>query len=444
MTVQRITTIFHVFQTKRFDEKQLSTTITDINSNSTLIAENYIRGEIDIVNCIILIIASSFGLISINFSLSIIIISISLLIVLFPKTLEKISQSNRVMLVDALDFLNKRVTSFLKGIETIGNFNVRWFFLNYLTKDNQQLLHLEIKASQYRGLTYLINATLQILKDFSIIGVSAYYITRGSLTVGDLIAAIQISSLLGAPMEVLSLLLYSRKEVMPIVERFQEYQSEKPTIPVSDGSVETIRLVDYTLSINQNIILNHINLTFEQGHKYLITGASGSGKSALLRSLAGSYEMSHGGQVLINGKENHKYSKLKLVTQTPAIFYMSLADNIFMGRSIDSREYQKLVGLFHLTDIYDRFSGDTPLKEDELSGGEKQRIALARAVSSHPDVLLLDEATSALDELLAKEIEAYLLHLPCMVISVTHRTFPEFNDRYDKKIIISDKQAHLQ
>ncbi|WP_461227249.1 ATP-binding cassette domain-containing protein [Lacticaseibacillus suihuaensis] len=432
--------IGRLFRSVSYSEDRLAAATTDINVNSQAIAEQYVKGEIDICNCLVLIGASAIGLLTINLTLSAIILAVSLLIVFFPRLLAKRSQTNRVAQADAQDQLTKSLSSFMKGIETLNSFGAQRYFQAISLTNNQAIYRTEGRANRYVTGTNLVNAFLQVLKTFTIIGFGAYLITQGSLSIGGLLAAIQIAANLGAPMEVLSMLLYYRREATPIAKRLRLYTQDTAAaaVPVSDQPVTGITLKGFGETTADKTVLHDVDLTFVPGRKYLIVGKSGAGKSTLLRAIARINVGSPSGQLLINGSPDVAASRIKMVTQTPVVFYASLVDNLFMGQPVSAERQAAVLDLLELNDVVNRYGVTRSLNEAALSGGEKQRIALGRALLAEPDVLLLDEFNSALDAALSRKLEDYLLGLPCTVIAILHHQDAAARGRYDQMITVAD------
>lgn len=180
----RQTVIAKLFTQRHYQDEALSAAITDINVNSQVVAEQYVKGEIDIINCLVMIVASAVGLLTINLALSAVIIVISLLIVLFPKVLAQKSQANREQQAESQDQLNKRLTAFIKGIETLANFRAQKYYQQMLGRDNQNIFQTEGRGNNFRTITYGVNAFLQVVKTLIIIGFGAYLISLQRLTMG--------------------------------------------------------------------------------------------------------------------------------------------------------------------------------------------------------------------------------------------------------------------
>ena len=169
-------------------------------------------------------------------------------------------------------------------------------------------------------------------------------------------------------------------------------------------------------------------MSFDKGKKYMITGESGSGKSTLLKLLSGVVGSDYDGHILINGKElkeialEDRTSFMAMCPQEPYLFHESLKENICLGREISDAQYQEILKKLNLGYLLERYGNQeiTPEITEKLSGGEKQRITIARAMLSKPQVYLLDEITSALDSQNSYEIEKLLLAEDAMVINVCY------------------------
>lgn len=145
------------------------------------------------------------------------------------------------------------------------------------------------------------------------------------------------------------------------------------------------------------------------------------------------------GTLLINGcdvqtiaKEAYR-RKVCVVFQEPYLFELTLEENILLGRDIQPDRYREVIERLQLSYLLERYANCTmsPELADTLSGGEKQRVCLARAMVGQPEVYLLDEVTSALDKDTASAIEAAILAEKVTIIHVCHKPTLELYSQYD-------------
>lgn len=201
-------------------------------------------------------------------------------------------------------------------------------------------------------------------------------------------------------------------------------------------AMDEIRIRNLSFSMNGHRILENLHLDLRKGRKYLLTGENGSGKSTLLKVIFQLFS-EYQGEILYNGKDIREYNRgslyshMTMVFQDSFVFPDTLENNITLYETYPEQETDRLISLLGL----EKFRGKT-LKNDELSRGERQRIALARAVIRRPDLLLVDEVTSALDRESQYQIEKFLLSLPCCVVHISHHNLEQFSGRYDEIITL--------
>jgi putative ABC transport system ATP-binding protein len=181
-----------------------------------------------------------------------------------------------------------------------------------------------------------------------------------------------------------------------------------------------------TRVVGERTIVDHVTFDVAQGSVTAITGPSGSGKSSLLR-LIDRLDEPTSGTVLVDGTDYRTIRprelrrRLGFVLQTPYLFPGTVADNVRFGPAqrgerLGDDRIERLLGRMGLAGYGDR-------TVDRLSGGEAQRVSLARTLANRPDVLLLDEPTSALDEASKREVEAILrslvadASLTCLIVT---------------------------
>ncbi len=285
------------------------------------------------------------------------------------------------------------------------------------------------------GQAFIITTGLVIVMVMAAIGVQ-----NGQLTVGDFVMVnaymVQITmplNFLGTVYREIRQALVDMGEMFDLLEQPPEVQ-EKPDarpLKVTRGDVEFDHVCfGYD---PQRPILKGVDFHVEGGHSLAIVGPSGAGKSTIGRLLFRFYDVT-GGAIRIDGQDirdvtqESLHKAIGVVPQDTVLFNDTIYYNIAYGREDATREEVEAAAkaakihdfIMSLPDGYDTQVGERGLK---LSGGEKQRVGIARTLLKNPPILLLDEATSALDSETERDIQASLKRLGQgrTVISIAHR-----------------------
>ncbi len=265
-----------------------------------------------------------------------------------------------------------------------------------------------------------------------------YLIVAGELTMGALIACSILTGRSLAPMtQIASLLtryhhsvaaLHTLNQVMqmplerPIKKKFFQH-------PKLTGNIE-FKQVNFSYS--EQKVLSEITLKIKAGQKIGIIGRIGSGKSTLAKLILQLYQPNNG-KILLDGIDNQQFDPIELrrqigyVPQEIELFYGSVKDNIIMGATHVTDEVMlqaaELAGVTELTNQHPLgFAMPVGERGVGLSGGQRQMIAIARALLLNPQILLLDEPTNAMDNNAEEQFKARLNLVDKTLLLITHRT----------------------
>ena len=199
---------------------------------------------------------------------------------------------------------------------------------------------------------------------------------------------------------------------------------------------------------DDKVILKEINYKFEKNKSYAIVGTSGSGKTTLINLLLGKYN-NYSGDIYFNNVDSKTISLDSLfelasfVEQNVFVFDDSIINNITMYSNIDEELLKEAINKSGLAKLIDEKGPDYRCGENgcNLSGGEKQRISIARALVKKSQLLLLDEATSALDNETSSSITNNLLRINNTTkIMITHRLDEEILNQFDEIVVMKNGQ----
>lgn len=287
------------------------------------------------------------------------------------------------------------------------------------------------------------------IAQFGVFGVGAYMAVTGQgVSVGVLIMFVQLMNYIVQPIAVLPQIFAGRQAAMALVDKLAEaLEEDAPAggVTLAPALSDAIRLEDVSFAYEEGKpVLTGVTATLEAGKRYAIVGASGSGKSTLLSLLTGENAASAGritfdGTPLEAAAPESLAAMMGYVQQSVFIFDDDIRRNITMFRDFPEEEVQDAIRRSGLTDLIARRGLDAPCGENgaNLSGGEKQRISIARCILRRASVLLMDEATAALDAATAREVMEAILALEGMTrIVVTHRLEAPMLRQFDEILVM--------
>lgn len=341
--------------------------------------------------------------------------------------------------------VHRTLVELFEGMETVKSIGAEKQFYEDWEKNFSEQLKVEMSKNRAVGFIGNISTATQFTMPLMIIGVGVYGISNNTLSIGELISFNAIASafvtpiitIMGAFSSIMLLRSYFGK-LSEILQQKVASDDEKETFDENYESIE-LRNVSFQYSKFEEPILKNINLTIGKNEKVAIVGPSGSGKSTLVKVLSGLYSPSEG-EVLLNGKNIKELSqssirqKVSMVNQNPAIFNMSLKENILMNKKeVSDKTFLKAVDDARVDEIIQTLpmGFETQISEGgmNLSGGQMQRIAIARAIVNQPELMIMDEPTSALDNIsenyIMNKVKEY--DFPCVVVSHRLNTIQHFD-----------------
>lgn len=302
------------------------------------------------------------------------------------------------------------------------------------SKAKQIIVSSKVKMTMIHEAFFTIFALLVACLD---IGILIYAWKNSHLSVGSVVALITLIDNAYTPIAIFNVIYVQYKLNKTAWQRFADLLDLKDDAQLQKGAafdhfLNEIQVENLSFSYAGKKVLNNINITIKKGEKIAFVGESGSGKSTLAKLLIGLLkyedgEISIDGKPLKNFSLESLYEKVSYLSQDAPVFDGTIRENLVFDRDVPDSEIQSSLKNTQLLPMLTSLDKGTETRIGEkgacLSGGEKQRLALARLWFDHPDLVILDEATSALDNLTENiVIQNVIKHLhDVTVIAIAHR-----------------------
>lgn len=288
---------------------------------------------------------------------------------------------------------------------------------------------LSISQSLFSGNVELIGSVFILWTGFGMV-------LAHQLTLGTLMTFYALLAYFTEPLKNLAELQPTVQTALVAADRLNDIL-DLPTEPDHETSsvlkeIDTIKFENINFRYgNRRLVLDNVSFSFQKGEKIAIVGESGSGKTSLARLLLRFYAPEQG-HIFLNGQDLSEWTlqsvrnKISYVSQEEFFFADSVRNNLILGNhAIDNDTLKRTCQTVGAYDLIEKlpFGFETPLDENgkNLSGGQRQKLALARALLRNPQLLILDEATSHLDAVAEEQIRRNLLKgnndLTCIVIA---------------------------
>lgn len=337
----------------------------------------------------------------------------------------------------------------LAGFTVVKNFRAEREIFRLFAQSNKALEHEKFTGRRIKTLVGMIGAVTGIFAQLGVFIAGVYLSMKGgSMTPGAVVLFVNLMNFIISPIAELPGLLACRKAALGLVDKLAaalERSSSREGSETLNKLEHGIRLENVSFAYEPGkTVLHGINAEFEAGRAYALVGGSGSGKSTLLNLLMAA-ETNYSGHILADGIElsdistESLYGTMAAIQQNVFVFNASIKDNVSMFRDFPKTEMDEAIARAHLGALIRERGEDYLCGENGsgLSGGEKQRISIARSLLKKSSVLLADEVTAALDAQTAHRVSSDILDLQGITrIVVTHTLEESLLRRYDKIFVL--------
>jgi ATP-binding cassette, subfamily B, bacterial len=311
-------------------------------------------------------------------------------------------------------------TESLRNIELVKSLGLTHQEESRLNLNTLKILRLEIQKIRFiRSLSFIQGTTVHFMRT-CVVFTLYYFVFDGKILVGDLLTMTFFTFFIFNPLQEMSQFIIAKNEAKASLDNFEKLLSAKseykPKEPQKMGAISHLQFKNVGFkhkTANYNAVEN-INFNIKQGETVAFVGPSGAGKTTLVKLLVGLYQPAEG-KILYNNLESTQINLLELrkqlgfVTQDAQLFSGTIRENLqFVKPNATDTEILEALNKASCQNLLNRAENglNSTIGEGgiKVSGGEKQRLSIARAILRNPNFLIFDEATSALDSITEEEI----------------------------------------
>lgn len=416
------------------------------------INESYFESVCGIYRVVASFVITFGALIWMNPTLAFFNVGISLISVFLPKLLEKrLVKAKNTASAASESFLQKS-KDYLNGFTTVRLFHIREQIGQKFLVENVKQTKADCDSRVLNYWASWISMLCTTLCYVVTIIIGAWFVMQGKMTVGAILAISQLIGGIAVPFEELPIYITELNAIKDIKKKLLHLITTENTAETKENVIfEKCDIILQNISFSYNEekkTLDEISYRFEAGKKYALIGESGSGKSTLAKVMMGFYPVQEG-TIRLNGKEINSYSQgqlyhmLNYMQQDVFLFTDTLRNNLMLYQKYGEDRLQQVIKIAGLEEYVNNLENglDTMLSEDgkNVSGGERQRIGLARTLLLGARYLILDETTSSLDAINEHQIEQSILQLNEVgCVFITHRLNPSLLEKCDEILLLKD------
>ena len=428
--------------------KSQSEFINMFNNKVEVVVEQDFSNQLSIVDFIASFLLGSIYIGMLNLKILLFLYVCAICILVLNHRFTVILQRNRTRLLDVQDKWIQRIQNFTYNFWVIKNYGKEDWLKKDLDLQNKKICDCQFQTNGLLNVLSMVNDGIGQWMFFGTILFGVVLIHLNQLKIGQLISIIQASNMVVMPITgVLSLknrIDSSKGITKELLDEIKDESEEK-----LDYRIDSLKMIDLkntSFSYGESIIFQNLTFQFEKNKRYLIIGESGCGKSTLLKVLMGilpcdSIYWNH----LNSGLVNHKdfYKNVAYIGQNELMLKDTLKNNITLGEDCSDFKIKEILDEVCLSELKSRIYENMDNLAGEISGGQKQKISLARAIFFNRSWLILDETFASMDQDSEYRIENRLLEdKDLTLILVSHRISKEIYSKFDKVLLVKNEKLN--
>lgn len=429
-----------------FQKKDSSEILNEFNNEVNVVIDNYVSSKLNVFSLTISLILGSLYIANLSVEILMFLLFCAFITILINSIFKNSLKKNQMNYLDSMKQWLCSIKNLCRCFNDIKILNLEKVFCDGLDIENKNIEQSTLKNNGFIKILTSMNSFISQAMFFLTLLFGIVLIHYNRLTVGQLLGIAQASNMVIMPIvnyaNLRNMIQSSKPVLQKLLDNSMCYEENEPI--VFDEQIHHIKIKHLSYSYGVRQILDLNNLVIDQGKKYLVIGKSGDGKSTFLDILT---KQKKADGLYVNNKDlkDVQFStyadKFSYVNQNNDLLPFSFEQNIALGRKMSKYSLKDLVTIFNLESIFDKERDNLDFEHLNLSGGEKQRICLARAMYRNKKWLFLDEAFSAIDKTNSDRIHQFILSNPDLtVLSIEHKVTKETVSLYDKVLLFENKK----
>lgn len=429
-----------------FQKKDSSEILNEFNNEVNVVIDNYVSSKLNVFSLTISLILGSLYIANLSVEILMFLLFCAFITILINSIFKNSLKKNQMNYLDSMKQWLCSIKNLCRCFNDIKILNLEKVFCDGLDIENKNLEQSTLKNNGFIKILTSINSFISQAMFFLTLLFGIVLIHYNRLTAGQLLGIAQASNMVIMPIvnyaNLRNMIQSSKPVLQKLLDNSMCYEENEPI--VFDEQIHDIKIKHLSYSYGARLILDLNNLVIDQGKKYLVIGKSGDGKSTFLDILT---KQKKADGIYVNNKDlkDVQFSTyadtFSYVNQDNDLLPFSFEQNITLGRKMSKYSLKDLVTIFNLESIFDKERDNLDFEHLNLSGGEKQRICLARAMYRNKKWLFLDEAFSAIDKTNSDRIHQFILSNPDLtVLSIEHKVTKETVSLYDKVLLFENKK----
>lgn len=433
----RIVSYFY-FQNK----KSVSAMQNDLSSNLDMLTDNYampLQAILENSFTLILIVGV---LLQLNWTLLVLTAVLAIINLIMPKLMEKTTDKANQQISIENSLLLKTINHWMGGMKELRRYNSFLALFKTMNNADHQYEKSNIKSAATTSLSVFISDFTNIASQILLNLWTGFLFFQGKMSIGAVLVAGAFASQIFNALFVYEKAIIQLKSIKSINEQIKTLVKGDSRVDEKvDSDLAELEIKNLVVKYDHGEEITYPKIEVKRGEKILFTGDSGTGKSTLFKAILGQIKPKKG-QIIFKNKKGIRIrpdlSKIGYIAQDSVLFPDTIKNNITMFNPKLDKEVEQVVDKMQLHGDLIKFpnglSTIVDLDNENLSGGQKQKIILARTQIHHSQFILMDEATSAIDSEATKKILINLLKTNITLILIAHNFDHQLSSMFDREI----------